>query len=80
MLKITEMEPFDRGWYAGPVGWISRDAAEFVVAIRSALAKEKALSLFAGSGIVRGSQPEAEWEENENKILNFSRLFYTSDQ
>ncbi len=80
MLKIAEMEPFDRGWYAGPVGWISRDAAEFVVAIRSALAKEKTLSLFAGSGIVRGSQPETEWEENENKILDFSRLFYTSDQ
>jgi menaquinone-specific isochorismate synthase len=80
MLKIAEMEPFDRGWYAGPVGWISRDAAEFVVAIRSALAKEKTLSLFTGSGIVRGSKPETEWEENENKILDFSRLFYTSDQ
>jgi menaquinone-specific isochorismate synthase len=78
-LKIAELEPFNRGWYAGPVGWISQDASEFVVAIRSALANEKTLSLFAGSGIVQGSQPETEWEENENKILNFTRLFYAWD-
>ncbi|MGA1841255.1 MAG: isochorismate synthase [bacterium] len=79
LLKITELEPFQRGWYAGPVGWIGKDSSEFVVAIRSALAKEKTLSLFAGSGIVQGSQPETEWEENENKILNFTRLFCTRD-
>ncbi|GIT71917.1 MAG: hypothetical protein Ct9H300mP28_17310 [Pseudomonadota bacterium] len=32
---IRELEPFDRGWYAGPVGWISRSQAEFAVGIRS---------------------------------------------
>jgi menaquinone-specific isochorismate synthase len=75
MARIAEMEPFYRGWYAGPVGWISKESAEFVVAIRSALATGPTLSLFAGSGIVKGSLPEKEWEETENKILNFTRLF-----
>ena len=75
MAKIAEMEPFYRGWYAGPVGWMSKESAEFVVAIRSALAIGQTLSLFAGSGIVKGSLPEKEWEETENKILNFTRLF-----
>ncbi|HPG40580.1 MAG TPA: isochorismate synthase [bacterium] len=72
---IAELEPFARGWYAGPVGWIGQDAAEFAVAIRSGLIAGKSLSLFAGSGIVRGSDPQKEWEENETKLLNFTRLF-----
>lgn len=79
MSYIAEMEPFDRGWYAGPVGWVSNKASEFAVAIRSALVFGNSLSLFAGSGIVQGSNPKKEWEENENKILNFTKLFKTDD-
>src|SRR5690606_754905 len=67
MDRIEAVEPFDRGWYAGPVGWIGRDDAEFAVAIRSGLVRETdggaTLSLFSGAGIVRGSEPEAEWAE-----------------
>lgn len=72
---ISQMEPFDRGWYAGPVGWVNGTASEFAVAIRSALVSANKVSLYAGSGIVRGSDPQKEWEETENKILNFTRLF-----
>ncbi len=79
MRYIAEMEPFDRGWYAGPVGWVSKKASEFAVAIRSALVSGNSLSLFAGSGIVQGSDPQKEWEENENKILNFTKLLKTDD-
>lgn len=79
MRYIAEMEPFDRGWYAGPVGWVSGKASEFAVAIRSALVSENLLLLFAGSGIVQGSDPRKEWEENENKILNFTNLLKTDD-
>ena len=43
---IRDIEPFDRGWYAGPVGWIGKNSAEFCVAIRSALATPTSLSLF----------------------------------
>ncbi len=79
MSYISELEPFDRGWYAGPVGWIGRDAAEFAVAIRSGLVNGNTLTLFAGSGIVLGSDPVKEWEENEAKNLNFTKLFQVID-
>ncbi len=68
---IDQAEPFDRGWYAGPVGWVGADCAEFAVGIRSALVQEKALSVYAGAGIVAGSDAEAEWAELENKIGGF---------
>lgn len=78
MDRIEAVEPFDRGWYAGPVGWIGRDDAEFAVAIRSGLVRETdggaTLSLFSGAGIVRGSEPEAEWAEIEQKIGDFARV------
>jgi len=74
--RITELEPFDRGWYAGPIGWIGSNSAEFAVAIRSALVFKDTITLYAGSGIVPGSDPQAEWEEIENKILNFKKLLH----
>jgi menaquinone-specific isochorismate synthase len=72
---IQELESFDRGWYAAPVGWVGYDDAEFAVAIRSGLVDRDRLLLFAGNGIVKGSQPEAEWTEVENKIRHFTDLF-----
>ena len=65
---IRETEPFDRGWYAAPVGWI--DAAgygTFVVALRSAVAHDDAATLFAGVGIVADSNPDSEWDEVQLK-------------
>jgi menaquinone-specific isochorismate synthase len=66
---IAATEGFDRGWYAGPVGWIGADEAEFAVAIRSGVAAGEHLHLYAGNGIVRGSNAAAEWAEMEQKIL-----------
>lgn len=74
MNTIKEVEPFDRGWYAGPVGWIGKNSAEFSVAIRSALASEKRISLFSGAGIVRGSTPDNEWLEVEQKNSDFLKV------
>ena len=71
---IRSRECFDRGWYAGPVGWIGPDAAEFAVGIRSGLVRGRSLSLYSGAGIVRGSTPDAEWEEIEHKIGAFVRV------
>jgi len=71
---IHTREPFDRGWYAGPVGWIGADAAEFAVAIRSGLVQGDRLALFSGAGIVDGSDPEREWEEIEQKIGDFASI------
>ena len=62
---IRECEGLDRGWYAGPIGWM--DAAgqgEFVVGLRSALLRGDTATLFAGCGIVADSDPTreaAEW-------------------
>jgi len=66
---IEETEPFDRGWYAAPVGWI--DAAgdgEFAVALRSAAAVDRTATLFAGVGIVADSDPDREWDEVQLKF------------
>ena len=66
---IEKYEPFDRGWYAGPVGWFDgRGDGEFVVAIRSALLQEQDARLYAGCGIVEGSDPEREYAESRLKL------------
>lgn len=72
---IGQMEPFSRGWYAGPVGYVGYDTTEFAVAIRSGLIRENQLSLYAGAGIVAGSTPAGEWAEIENKVSNFIKVF-----
>ena len=69
---IARHEPFDRGLYAGPIGWIGRDAAEFAVGIRSGLVEGDHLHLYSGAGIIEGSDPEAEWDEIEHKLDGFS--------
>ena len=71
--EIGRIEPFDRGWYTGPIGWVSEDVVEFAVAIRCGLVEGTRLSLFSGAGIVRGSTAEGEWNEIENKIGDFVR-------
>lgn len=73
--EIGKIENFDRGWYAGPIGWVGANSAEFAVAIRSGLIKETELHLFSGAGIVPGSDPEQEWNEIEQKISHFMKLF-----
>jgi menaquinone-specific isochorismate synthase len=68
---ILEKEPFERGVYAAPVGWIGTDEADFCVGIRSGLALGDSLTLFAGAGIVPGSDPDEEWRELDAKIAQF---------
>ena len=71
---IRAHERFDRGWYAGPVGWLGAGAAELSVGIRSGLVNDRRLTLFSGAGLVRGSEPEAEWDEVEQKISDFAAV------
>lgn len=73
---IKDMEPFERGWYAGPVGWLDRTGnGEFSVAIRSSLLTEKKAEIYAGCGIVADSDPQAEWEETELKLIPLLSAF-----
>ncbi len=71
---IKNHEPFSRDLYASPIGYMSPERAEFVVAIRSCFIEGNKLHLFAGAGIVEGSDPEKEWEELENKIAPFIKV------
>ena len=71
---LAHHEGFDRGWYAGPVGFISQDEAEFAVAIRSMHWRGRQLDVFAGAGIVYGSDAEREWMELEDKISGVLNL------
>jgi isochorismate synthase len=66
---IAELEQMDRGWYAGPVGWMdATEDGEFCVALRSALLRDREAHLFAGVGVVAGSDPAAELAETEVKL------------
>ena len=67
---IRDLEHFDRGWYAGPVGWLnSKGDGEFTVAIRSGLVEGPVARFFAGCGIVADSNPDAEWRETSLKLI-----------
>jgi menaquinone-specific isochorismate synthase len=66
---IDELEPFDRGPYAGPVGWVdARGDGAFAVALRGAQLDGAHAVLRAGAGIVAGSDPDAEWLETAAKF------------
>lgn len=62
--EIRKYEQFDRGLYAAPIGWIdSRGNSEFIVAIRSCLIHGCHATLYAGAGIITGSDPDQELAE-----------------
>jgi len=67
--NIRELEGFPRGLYGGPVGWIDhRGGGEFFVGIRSALIDGPRAQVYAGGGIVAGSDPDGEFAETELKF------------
>jgi salicylate biosynthesis isochorismate synthase len=66
---IAELEQMDRGWYAAPVGWMdATEDGEFCVALRSGVLRDRDAHLFAGVGVVAGSDPAAELAETEVKL------------
>ena len=69
MAFLGEAEPFERGWYAGPVGFFDAEGnGIFVPALRMGVATGSGWRLFAGAGIVEGSVPALEWEETAIKF------------
>ena len=67
---IRQLEPFDRGRYAGPVGWVGADGdGEWAIALRSAeIDEDGTVTAYAGAGIVADSDPEAELAETRMKF------------
>mmetsp|Transcript_34261 Transcript_34261/g.83098 ORF Transcript_34261/g.83098 Transcript_34261/m.83098 type:complete len:2335 (+) Transcript_34261:208-7212(+) len=78
-IRKYESSSFDRGFYSGPVGFVSKEKAEIVVAIRSGLASKTSerpkISVYAGAGIVPGSTVQGEWAETSYKLAVVSSIF-----
>jgi menaquinone-specific isochorismate synthase len=71
---LRRYEPFDRHLYAAPLGWVDyRGNGSFTVGIRSALIQGDRLRLYAGAGIVAGSDPHKEWAEVRLKLQTLLR-------
>lgn len=71
---IRELEGMDRGRYSGPVGWVdARGNGEWGIALRCGEIDGRRARLFAGNGIVAGSQPEEELAETETKFRPMRR-------
>lgn len=66
---LRSFETFERSWYAAPIGWMDYQGnGEFSVGIRSAILQSNRARLFAGAGIVAGSDPEKEFAEVQLKL------------
>ena len=76
---LRRAEPFDRGLYAGPLGCFGREASEVAVALRCALLRGHWVQLFAGAGIVVGSDADAEWQETVDKMRTIEQALGASD-
>ena len=74
---IRELEPFDRGRYAGPVGWVGADGdGEWAIALRCAqVAPTGAITAYAGCGIVLDSDPDRELAETKMKFRPIVEAF-----
>ena len=65
---IDELEPVKRGIYAGAVGYLGFDGnMDVAIALRTGVVKDGMLYAQAGGGVVADSEPEAEWQETQNK-------------
>lgn len=71
---IRVNEPFTRGWYSGSVGYFGHHKAEFCVSIRSAVITDNTVKLYAGAGIVSGSEADFEWQELNRKTATLLNL------
>ncbi|MEU4657438.1 isochorismate synthase [Streptomyces sp. NPDC023723] len=77
---IADLEPEDRGYYAGMVGWSGQGGdGEWAVTIRSAEVCDRTVRLFAGAGVVAGSDPEAELAETAAKFRTLLRALGLED-
>lgn len=73
---IDEIEDFNRGLFTGFIGWMNlKNDCEFVVSIRSGLINKNKLYVYAGCGIVQGSDPEKEYEETQLKAEAIISIF-----
>ncbi|SMC63273.1 isochorismate synthase [Fulvimarina manganoxydans] len=74
------VERFDRGPFAGMVGWCDESGdGEWLVTLRCGVVDRDRVRLFAGAGIVEGSEPAKEWSEIETKLSTMLTAFGLDD-
>ena len=72
LATISALEGFDRGAYAGPVGWVDASGdGDWAIALRCARIGDDRATLYAGAGIVAGSDPASEIDETDRKFRAF---------
>lgn len=76
---LQNSENFDRTWYAGTLGVMSKQQGEFCVTIRCAFIEQNKIRIFAGAGIVEGSVPLLEWQEIERKASGLLTLLSSGE-
>jgi menaquinone-specific isochorismate synthase len=77
---IRQIEDFNRGLYGGPIGYVDlRGDGEFSVAIRSGVFCRDFGYVYAGCGIVEGSDPSAEYDELDAKLKTILDAFQEAD-
>lgn len=72
--KILSYEAINRGWFTGLIGSVGIEETEMAVAIRSGLIRDDKVYLYAGAGIVEGSEAQDEWEEVEGKMKGWMKV------
>lgn len=77
-VKILEIEKSPRGYYAAPVGVISKNFSEIAVGIRAGLILGPVLHVYGGAGIVAGSEAQEEWAETGVKMQPFIKVINKS--
>lgn len=76
---LARTEAFERGWYAGPVGWFDTAGnGVFAPALRMAVGGGSTWRLYAGAGLVEASDPRSEWEETGIKFTPVLRALAAS--
>jgi isochorismate synthase len=71
--SIHDLEGYDREWYAGLIGWMNHQGdGEWALTIRCAQIIDRTLTLYAGAGIVEGSEPNKELAETQAKFHTLS--------
>ena len=74
---INNIEDHERGWYAGPVGWINSNMnCKFFAGLRSAYIHNNKIYFYAGAGIIIDSNADEEWNEILNKINSIHRIVH----
>ena len=75
MEVINNIEEHERGWYAGPIGWINSNMdCKFFAGLRSAYIRNNKIYFYAGAGIVINSNSDEEWDEIINKINSIANI------